>query len=291
MLRVEAAISEGKTSVIDLDLRAYFDTVRHDILLGKVAQRVQDGDVLRLLKLILKSTGKQGVPQGGVISPVLSNVYLNEVDRMLEKAKATTRRGPATRIEYARFADDLVILVEAQPPRNAWLLGAVQKRLREELAKLQVEINEEKSRVVDLKEGERFAFLGFEYRYLPGHNGRMRVKFTPKLKKRTALFARLREEMRRRESRPVREVIAEINPILRGWVNYFRIGNSSHCFAMVKRWVERKIRRHMMGARQRPGMGWKRWSTRWIHGTLGLFNDYRLRRPPLRKAVPVPSAT
>jgi RNA-directed DNA polymerase len=116
------------------------------------------------------------------------------------------------------------------------------------------------------------------------------VQFVPKLKKRTALFARLREEIGRRESRPVREVIAGINPILRGWVNYFRIGNSSHCFAMVKRWVERKIRRPMMGARQRPGMGWKRWSTGWIHGTLGLFNDYRLRRPPLRKAVPAASA-
>src|SRR5262245_4690807 len=99
---------------------------------------------MRLLKLILKSTGKQGVPQGGVISPVLSNVYLNEVDRMLEKAIATTRRGPCTQVEYARFADDLVILVEAHP-RNVWLLGAVQRRLREELAKLQVEINEERA--------------------------------------------------------------------------------------------------------------------------------------------------
>ena len=290
VLRVEAAISQGKTDVIDLDLRAYFDTVRHDILLAKVAQRVQDGDVLHLLKLILKSTGKQGVPQGGVISPVLSNVYLNEVDRMLERAIATTRRGPYTQIQYARFADDLVVLVEAHP-RNAWLLGAVQRRLREELAKLQVEINEEKSRVVDLRNGESFAFLGFEYRYLPGRSGKRRVKFVPKLKKRTALFAKLREEIRRRESQPVQEVIAEINPILRGWVNYFRIGNSSHCFALVKRWVERKIRRHMMGARQRPGMGWKRWSTRWIHGTLGLFNDYRLRRPPQRKAVSAASAT
>src|ERR1035438_1916139 len=129
VLRVEAAISQGKTSVIDLDLRTYFDTVRHDILLAKVAQRVQDGDVLRLLKLILKSTGKQGVPQGGVISPVLSNVYLNEVDRMLEKAIATTRRGPVAQVEYARFADDLVILVEAHP-RSAWLLGAVQWETR-----------------------------------------------------------------------------------------------------------------------------------------------------------------
>lgn len=86
MLRVEEAIMKGKKRIVDLDLKAYFDSVRHEVLLSKVALRVQDPDVLRLLKLILKSTGKQGVPQGGVISPVLSNLYLNEVDRMLEKA-------------------------------------------------------------------------------------------------------------------------------------------------------------------------------------------------------------
>ena len=90
------AIAEGKTRVIDIDLRAYFDTVRHTVLLGKVAARIDDGDVMRLLAMILKASGKKGVPQGGVISPVLSNLYLTEVDRMLEKAKETTREGQYT---------------------------------------------------------------------------------------------------------------------------------------------------------------------------------------------------
>jgi RNA-directed DNA polymerase len=89
---------EGKTRVIDLDLRAYFDSVQHYVLLEKVARRIQDPKVMRLLNLILKSTGKKGVPQGGGISPVLSNLYLNEVDRMLEKARATTRRGKYTHV-------------------------------------------------------------------------------------------------------------------------------------------------------------------------------------------------
>src|SRR5438128_569983 len=91
--RVTREVAQGKTLIIDVDLRAYFDSVRHDLLLAKVAKRVEDADVLHLLKLILKASGKIGVPQGGVISPVLSNLYLNEVDRMLEKAKAVTRTG------------------------------------------------------------------------------------------------------------------------------------------------------------------------------------------------------
>lgn len=104
--RVAEAIAKAKTRVIDIDLRAYFDNVKHHIALEKVARRIQDGDVLHLLKLILKATGKQGVPQGGVISPLISNVYLNEVDRMLEKAIEVTRYGKEkqfTVVQYARL--------------------------------------------------------------------------------------------------------------------------------------------------------------------------------------------
>ena len=123
-----------------------FDNIRHDRLLAKVARRVDDDDVMHLLKIMLKANGHYGVPQGAVISPLLSNIYLSEVDKMLERAKEVTRYGQYTGIEYARFADDLVILVDAHP-RHDWLLPAVEKRLREELVALQVEINEEKSRV------------------------------------------------------------------------------------------------------------------------------------------------
>jgi RNA-directed DNA polymerase len=242
-----------------------------------------------LLRLILKSTGKLGVPQGGVISPLLSNLYLNEVDRMLELAAETTRRGPYTNVQYARFADDMVILIDGHR-RNDWLMAAVEKRLREELAKLRVEINEEKSRVIDLQKGEGFTFLGFEYRFVVGRNGKRRLQYAPKLKKRTVLLSKLRGVFRSKVSQPVREVIAEINPILRGWTNYFRIGHSSRCFGMIKDWVEKKVRRHMMRARGRDGMGWKRWSKKWIYQTLGLFNDYHVRRLPFRKAAPEPLA-
>jgi len=287
VLQVDKAIMEGKTRIIDLDLRAYFDSVQHYLLLQKVARRVQDAKVMRLLNLILKSTGKIGVPQGGVISPLLSNLYLNEVDRMLEKARATTRRERYTHVQYARFADDMVILVDSHP-RNDWLMKAVEKRLREELAKLRVEINEEKSRIIDLAKGGSFAFLGFEYRLVLGRNGKWRPQFAPKLKKRTALFAKLREIFRQHISQPVGKMVAMINPILRGWVNYFRIGHSSRCFAKIRDWVEMKIRRHLMRSRLRKGKGWNRWSREWIYRGLGVYNDYRLRRSTLAKAAPVP---
>jgi RNA-directed DNA polymerase len=283
--RVAQAIVEEKTKIIDLDLRAYFDNVQHYLLLEKVAKRVQDDQVMRLLKMILQATGKKGVPQGGVISPLLSNLYLNEVDKMLEKAIETTRYKQYTAVQYARFADDQVILVDPHP-RQGWLEKAIRQRLREELGKLRVEINEEKSRTVDLRKGESFGFLGFEFRRVRSRNGRWRPGYTPKLKKRTALLTKLGDIFRRYDSQPVTRVIKLINPILRGWVNYFAVGQSARCFAFVKHWVEKKIRRHLMRARQRQGFGWKRWSRPWLHDVLGLFNGYRTRYGLRTKVAP-----
>jgi RNA-directed DNA polymerase len=276
--RVARAIVQQKTRVIDIDLRSYFDNVRHDRLLAKVAERVDDVDVMHLLKVMLKANGKRGVPQGGVISPLLSNIYLTEVDKMLERAKEATRCGKYTYVEYARFADDLVILIDANK-RHDWLMAAVDKRLREELAKLQVEINEEKSRVVDLCRGESFGFLGFDFRRMRSLRGVWRAHFTPKLKKRTALLRKLKDVFRRHQSQPADRVVKLINPVLRGWVNYFAVGHSSECFGFVKDWVEKKIRRHLLRARNRQGFGWTRWSRDWLYHTLRLFNGYRVVRP------------
>jgi RNA-directed DNA polymerase len=172
----------------------------------------------------------------GVISPLLSNLYLNEVDQMLERAKAVTRQERRTAVEYARFADDLVILADSHPSQQ-WLRRAVEKRLREELAKLQVEVNEEKSRTVDLQQGESFGFLGFEFRRIRSRRGRWMPLLLPKGKKRTALLGKLKQIFRASRSQPVGGVIEKINPILRGWVKYFAIGHSSRCFSYIRYWV------------------------------------------------------
>ena len=220
--RVAQAIVQGLTRIIDLDLRAYFDNVQHSLLLEKVARRIQDTSVMRLLKMILKSTGVKGVPQGGVISPMLSNLYLTEVDRMLEKAIATTRRGKYPNVQYARFADDLVVLIDSQP-RHDWLIGAVEKRLREEMTKLRVEINEEKSRKVDLAKGGSFGFLGFQYRRVRSRSEAWRAEYVPKLKKRRRAPAEdqgnlpaIRQPARRTGDRTHQSDSAGLGALLRG---------------------------------------------------------------------------
>jgi RNA-directed DNA polymerase len=277
--RAAEAVVESKTRVIDVDLKGYFDNVRHHILLGKVAERVDDDKVMRLLKLILKANGKRGVPQGGVLSPLLSNIYLSEVDKMLERAKEVTRNGKYAYIDYVRFADDLVILVDGFR-RWEWLEKAAYKRLLEELGKLEVQVNQEKTRMVDLTADESFSFLGFDFRRIRTRRGKWGVRVTPRMKARTSLLRKLKEVFRRFNSQPVDRVIYLINPILRGWVNYFRVGNSSRCFGYIKDWVEKKIRRHLMRAKKRHGFGWKRWSRAWFYKTPGLFNNYRVQYCP-----------
>src|ERR1700722_1305324 len=174
-------------------------------------------------------------------------------------------------------ATRLVILIDAHT-RHDWLLPAVTKRLREEFAKLDVEMNEEKSRIVDLRRGESFGFLGFDFRRVLSRRGVWRAQYTPELKKRTALLRKLKETFRCFQSQPLDRVVELINPVLRGWVRYFAIGHSSRCFTFIKDWVEKKARRHLGRSSKRQGFGWNRWSRRWLYETVGLFNGYRVNQ-------------
>ncbi len=279
--RVREGLYKNLHQVIDLDLKSYFDTVRHDLLLEKLAKRIRDKELLRLCKLVLKAGGKRGLPQGSVIGPLWANVFLNEVDGMLENAQTAAKRGPYDNIRYTRFADDLVVQIDAHPRSRHWM-GKVDKRLREELAKLDLTINEEKTHVVDFAAGEPFDFLGYTFRWVPGRKNpeNKMVLCRPQKKKRTRFLRELSVEMMRRLHVPVAKVVKEaVNPRVRGWVNYFRWGNSARDLSFVKWQVDRKIRR--FASRQRPkkrkgGRGWTTWRSEEIYKDWGLYNDYRV---------------
>jgi RNA-directed DNA polymerase len=274
--KVTAAILRGLTRVVDVDLSGYFDNIRHHILLEKVGERLQDDEVMHLLKLILKANGNKGVPQGGIISPLLSNLYLNVVDEMMERARETTRRKGYDNIDFVRSADDMVILVHGHPNED-WLLAAVQKRLKEELDKLDVQMNQEKTKVVNLKESDSFGFLGFDFRVNTNRNGKSYVSKTPKQKKRKEIGVRVKAVLKANWSEPLNEVIQSVNAVVRGWVNYFRIGNSNGTFKSVKYDIEKKVRKFVMKRQKRKGYGWKRWSREDIYHRWGLYNDYQIR--------------
>jgi len=118
-------------------------------------------------------------------------------------------------MQYTRFVDDLVVLIDAHP-RNRWLRKLVPERIREEISKLGLQLNEDKSRVVDLHQEQSFGFLGFRFSLVRSHAGRMMALLVPQLKKRTALYRKLKEVFQRFESQPVTRVIELINPMLWG---------------------------------------------------------------------------
>lgn len=278
--RVRTGLNRHLHQVIDLDLKSYFDTVRHDLMLSKLAERIRDRDLLWLCKAILKSGGKRGLPQGSVIGPLWANVFLNDIDRMLERAQETTKQGPYETVRYTRFADDLVVLVNSHPRARHWA-AAVERRLREELAKLDLTVNEEKTRVVNVSTGDAIDFLGYTFQWKPTRKNpaKKMALCRPQKKKRTRFLRALSDALRHHLHVPVQEVVREVvNPRVRGWVNYFRWGHSSQDLKFVRWQVDTKVRR--FASRQRPkrrgGRHWTTWSTREIYNDWGLFQDYQV---------------
>ena len=275
--RVVHGLVQGLTRVLDVDLKSYFDNVRHHLLLQKLAKRVIDPEVLNLVKQILKANGKQGVPQGGVLSPLLANLYLNELDHGMEEEMGKRRReGRWERVVYTRYADDMVVLVDGYPQWQPHV-AMIEKRLEEELRKVQIEVNEEKTRVVDFGNGGSFGFLGFDFRAGRNRFGKRFVLRTPMRKKQSELIKRVGRVLKFSRHRKLKEVIEQIRPVIVGWVNYFRVGNSRRAFEWVRFEIMRKIRRFAMKQKGRPGCGWKRWSNEAIYKEWGLVNDYRVQ--------------
>ena len=275
--RVVHGLVQGLTRVLDVDLKSYFDNVRHHLLLQKLAKRVIDPEVLNLVKQILKANGKKGVPQGGVLSPLLANLYLNELDHGMEEEMGKRRRERRwERVVYTRYADDMVVLVDGYPQWQPHV-AMIEKRLEEELRKVQIEVNEEKTRVVDFGNGGSFGFLGFDFRAGCNRFGKRFVLRTPMRKKQSELIKRVSRVLKFSRHRKLKEVIEQIRPVIVGWVNYFRVGNSRRAFEWVRFEIMRKIRRFAMKQKGRPGCGWKRWSNEAIYKEWGLVNDYRVQ--------------
>jgi RNA-directed DNA polymerase len=275
--KVRKGLHQRRHRVVDVDLSRYFDTIRHDRMLAKVARRVVDDRVLARVKQFLKSTGNKGVPQGSPLSPLLANLALNDLDHMLDRGSGF--------ITYARYLDDMVVLTPDSEKGRAWADRAL-TRIRCEAEAIGVSLNTEKTRVVTITDGRTaFAFLGFEFRWIPSKKtGRYFAYMTPRPKKITAVLRKVKDTLRVSQHLRMQTAVAEVNMILRGWVNYFRVGNSSQAFNKVRYHVERKVRRFAAKKGQRKGFGWKRWSSAVVYTTWGLFGDYRLGTQARKRA-------
>jgi group II intron reverse transcriptase/maturase len=279
LAEVRRSLLRRMSTVIDVDLARYFDTIRHAVLLEKIARRVQDPAVLRLVRQILKAAGRIGAPQGGPLSPLAANIYLNEVDWAFDAIRQKTAQGPYEAVNYHRFADDIVITVSGHHTKRGWAQRALQ-RLHEHLAPLGVELNAEKTKVVNTLRGEAFGFLGFDLRRVRKREGSgSYILLTPKKKARRAIKAAIRETIRRGGSTPAKALVARINAVLAGWVNYFRVGNASRAFSEIRDYVEMKLRTLLTRRtrRRKRSVGWRRWSNAYLYGVLGLFWDWKLR--------------
>jgi len=267
---VRVGLRYKKHLVVDVDLKAFFDSIRHDRILQRVARRIQDGQLLGLIKHFLKSIGARGIPQGSPLSPLLANVALNDLDHALGRGYGF--------LSYVRYLDDMVVLTFNSNKGARWAARALDC-IREHAAGIGVELNTEKTRTVTLTEPfAMFNFLGFEFRWKPNPTIRKGYPHTsPRKKKVTEVLRKVRNSLRANRHLSVQEAIAQVNPIVRGWVNYFRVGNSSRAFDKVKYHVERKVRRYAVKKLKRKGFGWSRWSSKVVYGTWGLFNDYRVR--------------
>lgn len=216
LAEVKRRVMRRMSTVIDVDLSRYFDMIRHSVLLEKIAKRIDDPQVMHLVKQIIKVGGNVGVPQGGPFSPLAANIYLNEVDWFFDAVRRKTAEGGYEAVNYHRFADDIVITVSGHHTKRGWAERALQ-RLREQIAPLGVELNLEKTRMVNTLRGEAFGFLGFDPRRVrqQGGDGHF-ILMTPKKKARTAVKAKVRDIIARGGATPASELVKRINARLAG---------------------------------------------------------------------------
>lgn len=266
----------GKTTVIEADLSSYFDTIDHRRLLALVKRRVSDGAVLGLLKAFLRvpvveesKSGKRttmpnlrkGVPQGGVISPLLANLYLDKLDHALN------RLDPA-RVKMVRYADDFVILVKGG------LENVVLERVENWLTKAGLTLNRSKTKVTDVSAGGKVEFLGFEIseRY-SDKTGNRYIRRQASRKSCRNLRDKVREELHHWSTwRDTAETVTRVNRVVRGWGNYFHTAQSTEVFRSMNDWLGNRMRIWL--AKKHKLRGKSRYETypdETLYGELGLY--------------------
>ena len=282
LAQVRRSVLRRMSTVIDVDLSKYFDTIRHSILLDKIAKRVQDPEVMHLIKQIIKAAGKIGVPQGGPFSPLAANIYLTEIDWMFDAIRRKTAQGPYEAVNYHRFADDIVVTVSGHSTKRGWAQRALQ-RLEEQLTPLGVTLNREKTKIVDTLMEEAFGFLGFDLRRVrKREKDGYFVLMTPRKKARKAIKAKIRDLIANSGTLTAAELVTALNAVVAGWVNYFRVGNSSRAFSEVRDYLEMKLRTLLTRRKRRHkrSIGWRRWSNEYLYEVLGLYWDWKLHPLP-----------
>jgi RNA-directed DNA polymerase len=258
--RVEELLKGGYHWVVDADIKGYFDSIPHQKLMEKVAIKISDGRVLKLIEGYLKAgvfeadkgweATEEGTPQGGVVSPLLANVYLDELDWLIAKAG----------IQMVRYADDFVILCRTEQEAQRAL-----ELISKWMQAAELRLHPQKTKIVDATQPGGFEFLGYHFE---------RGQKWPRKKSELKLREKLRQRTRRTNGQSLKSIIAQINPILRGWYNYFRHGKVN-ALQRMDGWIRGRLRSILRKRTKRrgkaKGLDHHRWPNRFFDET-GLFN-------------------
>jgi len=255
---IRRTVNAGNNVVLDADIKGFFDNIDHDKLLELICQRVSDRRVIKLIRKWLKSGVMDagiskdsviGTPQGGVISPLLANIYLHEFDKFWRKQ--TKVRG-----KLIRYADDFVILFRTE--REAMIGYTLVKA---KLSELGLELNEDKTRIIDVIQGkDGFDFLGFHHRKVKSWKYKKYYLYKWPCKKAVkSIMSKIKELIGRRSilNWSIEGVISMLNGVLRGWMNYFRYGNSTRIFSQIDSYVQERLALWWSKKHQKSGRRWK----------------------------------
>ena len=280
--KVDELLQQGYTDIVDADLSKYFDTIPHSELMQCVARRIVDKHMLHLIKMWLEvpveeedekgnkrlTGGKDrdcGTPQGGVISPLLANLYMN---RML-KGWRRTGRAEQFRARIVNYADDFVILSRGKAKEALeWT--------REVLARLELKLNEKKTSLRNARR-ERFDFLGYTFGpHYSGRTGRRYLGYSPSTKSVSQMKRKVAEYLIPGNTRPWEQVRERLNQKLRGWKAYFQLGSAGRAYRALDEYVEERVRHFLRRRHKVSSLGTREFSMRRIYSELGVF---RLRGP------------